>query len=320
MASSPSLSVALPVFNEEANIGALHQRLVGVLASLDATFEVIYVDDGSSDRSRELLSELAKGDARVGVLVLSRNFGHQIALTAGLDHANGDAVILMDSDLQDPPELIPDLVARWKDAFDVVYARRRARQGESAFKRASAFAFYRFIRLVSTVDVPVDTGDFRLLSRRAADALRVLRERRRFLRGLVAWTGFRQTSVGYDRPRLGVSQESFDNLHHFLFRHDGELFTCNPPARLEEKSRRNRTGPFGIDDSNELVDVVGLLEVNGKIRPVLFEEGQELRIDVLRKVRRYRDHYQAAVPVGFLERDDLRELDDTRRAPSGPKV
>ncbi len=209
MASSPSLGVALPVFNEEANIGALHQRLVGVLASLDATFEVIYVDDGSSDRSRELLSELAKGDARVGVLVLSRNFGHQIALTAGLDHANGDAVILMDSDLQDPPELIPDLVARWKDGFDVVYARRRARQGESAFKRASAFAFYRFIRLVSTVDVPVDTGDFRLLSRRAADALRVLRERRRFLRGLVAWTGFRQTSVGYDRPARAGGESKY---------------------------------------------------------------------------------------------------------------
>ena len=209
MASNPRLSVVLPVFNEEANIGELHQRLVAVLTSLDLAFEVIYIDDGSSDRSRELVSELAKGDSRVGVLVLSRNFGHQVALTAGLDHASGQAVVLMDSDLQDPPELIPELVARWKEGFDVVYARRKARQGESTFKRASAFAFYRFIRLIATVAVPPDTGDFRLLSRRAADALRALRERRRFLRGLAAWTGFRQTSVLYDRPSRAVGESKY---------------------------------------------------------------------------------------------------------------
>ncbi len=209
MASDLNLSVVLPVFNEEANIGELHQRLVGVLTSLDLTFEVIYIDDGSSDRSRELVSDLAKGDSRVGVLVLSRNFGHQVALTAGLHHASGQAVVLMDSDLQDPPELIPELVARWKEGFDVVYAQRKARQGESTFKRASAFAFYRFIRLIATVDVPPDTGDFRLLSRRAADALRALRERRRFLRGLVAWTGFRQTSVLYDRPARSVGESKY---------------------------------------------------------------------------------------------------------------
>jgi len=209
MASNPSLSVVLPVFNEEATIDELHQRLVAVLTSLGLTFEVIYVDDGSSDRSRELVSELAKDDPRVGGLVLSRNFGHQAALTAGLDYARGDAVVLMDSDLQDPPELITEMVARWKEGFDVVYAQRKARQGESAFKRATAFAFYRFIRLIATVDVPADTGDFRLLSRPAADALRTLRERRRFLRGLVVWTGFHQTNVFYDRPARAGGESKY---------------------------------------------------------------------------------------------------------------
>jgi dolichol-phosphate mannosyltransferase len=208
MPEPPKLSVVLPVYNEEATIPELHRRLLAALEPLVLSFEVIYVDDGSSDRSKDSLRELALKDPHVGVLVLSRNFGHQIALTAGLDHARGDAVILMDSDLQDPPELIPDLVERWRQGFDVVYAQRRARQGESLFKRATAYLFYRLVRLIATIDVPPDTGDFRLLSRRAADALRSLRERRRFLRGLVVWGGFRQTKILYDRqPRsLGESK------------------------------------------------------------------------------------------------------------------
>ena len=209
MASNPNLSVVLPVFNEEANIRELHQRLLEQLTFLDLSFEVIYVDDGSSDRSRDLVAELAKSDSRVGLLVLSRNFGHEVALTAGLDHATGDGVVLMDADLQDPPELIPELVARWKEGFDVVYAQRKARQGESAFKRATAFVFYRAIRLIAPLDLPPDTGDFRLLSRRAADALRTLRERRRFLRGLVVWTGFRQTNVLYDRPARKAGESTY---------------------------------------------------------------------------------------------------------------
>ena len=157
---------------------------------------------------------MARADPRVGVLALSRNFGHQMALTAGLDHARGDGVVLMDSDLQDPPELIPELVARWREGLDVVYAQRRARPGESAFKRATAYLFYRFMRSLASVDIPADTGDFRLLSRPAADALRSLRERRRFLRGLVAWLGFRQGRVLYDRPprRSGESKHSIRQM------------------------------------------------------------------------------------------------------------
>jgi glycosyltransferase involved in cell wall biosynthesis len=145
----------------------------------------------------------------VGVLAFSRNFGHQVALTAGLDHARGSAVVLMDSDLQDPPELIPEMASRWREGFDVVYAQRRARPGESAFKRATAFGFYRVMRAIGSVEIPPDTGDFRLLSRRAADALRSLRERRRFLRGLVTWSGFRQARVLYDRPPRHAGESKY---------------------------------------------------------------------------------------------------------------
>jgi len=201
MATAPTLTVVLPVYNEAALLPELHRRLLATLTALGLPWNVVYVDDGSSDRSLEVLTGFAGADPRVAVLALSRNFGHQMALTAGLDHAQGEAVVLMDSDLQDPPELIPELVARWRDeGLDVVYAQRRARPGESAFKRATAYLFYRFMRSLASVDIPADTGDFRLLARPAADALRGLRERRRFLRGLVAWLGFRQGHVLYDRP------------------------------------------------------------------------------------------------------------------------
>jgi dolichol-phosphate mannosyltransferase len=209
MPEPPKLSVVLPVYNEEATIPELHRRLLAALEPLGPSFDVIYVDDGSTDRSKDSLRELARKDPRVGVLVLSRNFGHQVALTAGLDHARGDAVILMDSDLQDPPEVIPDLVERWREGFDVVYAQRRARQGESLFKRATAYLFYRLVRLIATIDVPPDTGDFRLLSRKAADGLRSLRERRRFLRGLVVWGGFRQTKILYDRQARSLGESKY---------------------------------------------------------------------------------------------------------------
>ncbi|MFQ5792200.1 MAG: glycosyltransferase family 2 protein [Acidobacteriota bacterium] len=215
MRSDPELSVVLPVFNEDATLPELHRRLLAVLEGLGLPFEVIYVDDGSSDGSAELLRERAAADGRVILLVLSRNFGHQIALTAGLDHARGDAVVLMDSDLQDPPELIPTLVSRWKEGLEVVYAQRRARPGESLFKRVTAYLFYRWLRAVAIVDIPADTGDFRLLSRRAADALRSLPERGRFMRGLVAWVGFRQGKVLYDRPSRKAGESKYRLAHMF---------------------------------------------------------------------------------------------------------
>jgi dolichol-phosphate mannosyltransferase len=206
----PDLSVVLPVFDEEANLPELYRRLTAVLAGIPGSYEIVFVDDGSRDNSLAILQKLAAADSHVGVLALSRNFGHQLALTAGLDHACGAAVVLMDSDLQDPPELIPELVARHREGYEVVYAQRRARPGESVFKRATAFLFYRGIRAIGNVDIPPDTGDFRLVSRRVADILAQVRERRRFLRGLVTWVGFRQGRVLYERPPRAGGESKYD--------------------------------------------------------------------------------------------------------------
>jgi dolichol-phosphate mannosyltransferase len=197
------VSIVVPVFNEEEVLPALYDRVSGVMARSGASWELLLVDDGSRDRSLETMRELRARDPRVSVLELSRNFGHQVAISAGLDHARGAAVVVMDADLQDPPEVVLDMIARWREGCDVVYGRRRARHGERPFKRATAAAFYRLIRALTSVDIPADTGDFRLMSRRAVEALRRLRERNRFVRGLSAWVGFRQVSVEYDRaPRL----------------------------------------------------------------------------------------------------------------------
>jgi dolichol-phosphate mannosyltransferase len=209
MGQNPELSVVLPVLNEEALLPELHRRLTSVLEELDLSYEILYVDDGSTDGSVDILRDRARGDERVTVLILSRNFGHQLALSAGLDFARGEAVVLMDSDLQDPPEVIPELVKLWRTGVDVVYAQRNARPGESVFKRGTAFLFYRLLRAVATVEIPTDTGDFRLLSRRGADALRRLRERSRFMRGLVTWLGFKQGRVLYDRPARSSGESKY---------------------------------------------------------------------------------------------------------------
>lgn len=193
------LSVVVPVFNEEENIPELYRRLVAALEACVHSFEVLFVDDGSRDNSWALVRRLAEADGRVRGLRFSRNFGHQMAFAAGLDHARGAAVVIMDADLQDPPEVVPELVDRWRQGHEVVYAVRRARHGESAFKLVTAKFFYRLLKRITPVDIPLDTGDFRLMDRRAVEAFRRLGERHRFTRGLVAWLGFRQTGVLYDR-------------------------------------------------------------------------------------------------------------------------
>jgi glycosyltransferase involved in cell wall biosynthesis len=196
-------SVVVPVYNEEAVLPATYQRLKAVMDGLDEPYELIFVNDGSSDGSKRWLTSLCASDHNVRVLNFSRNFGHQVAISAGMDHASGEAVIVIDADLQDPPELIPELVAKWREGYDVVYARRTRRQGESAFKRWTAAAFYRVLRRLTDVDIPVDTGDFRLIDWKVCQVMRSLQEKGRFVRGLVAWTGFRQTAVAYVRdPRL----------------------------------------------------------------------------------------------------------------------
>lgn len=193
------VSIVVPVYNEEEVLPEFHQRLSAVLSEIPARREIIYVNDGSDDRTRLVLERLRRDDPSVAIVDFSRNFGKEIALTAGLDHASGEAVVVIDADLQDPPELIPELIERWRQGYDVVSARRISRAGESWLKRATAFAFYRVMRWVSRIELPEDTGDFRLMSRRAVDSLTSLREQHRFMKGLFAWIGYSQVSVPYER-------------------------------------------------------------------------------------------------------------------------
>jgi glycosyltransferase involved in cell wall biosynthesis len=210
-----TLSVVVPAYNEEEVLPELHRRLSAVLETLGAEWEILYVNDGSTDGTLRVMNEF--DDTRVGVIDLSRNFGKEIAMTAGLDHARGEAVVVIDADLQDPPELIPELVKRWREGFDVVYARRTARDGETFLKKATAKLFYRFIQGLSRVKIPADTGDFRLLSRRAVDALKLLREQHRFMKGLFAWIGYPQVAVYYHRdPRFaGSTKWNYWHLWNF---------------------------------------------------------------------------------------------------------
>jgi glycosyltransferase involved in cell wall biosynthesis len=199
MTKEITFSIAAPVFNEIEIVGEFYKRVEHVMDSLGESWELILVDDGSTDGSTEKILELSEADSRVVPVILARNFGHQIAITAGVDHARGKAVVILDADLQDPPEVIPDLIARWKEGYEVVYAVRAEREGESFFKKVTASLFYRLIYRITDVEIPLDTGDFRLLDRQAADVLRKMRERHRFPRGMAAWIGFRQIGVPYKR-------------------------------------------------------------------------------------------------------------------------
>jgi len=192
------ISVVVPVYNEEAVLPELYRRLTRALRQYHP-YEIIFVNDGSTDGSLKVLQRLCRRDDHCKVIDLSRNFGQQFAITAGLDHAAGDAVIVMDSDLQDPPEVIPELVAKWKEGYEVVYAQRKNRKGDSAFKVVTARWFYRLLSKWAPVDIPLDVGDFRLLDRQVVDQLKGMREKSRYLRGMVSWIGFRQIGVLYDR-------------------------------------------------------------------------------------------------------------------------
>ncbi|GHU71263.1 glycosyl transferase [Clostridia bacterium] len=208
----PQLSVVVPAFNEELSLAETHRRLADVLEGMGIDYEIIYVDDGSRDGTVALIDRLREGDSHVRLLSFSRNQGHQIAVTAGLDAATGDAVVIIDADLQDPPEVIPQMYARFLEGYDVVYGKRAGREGDSAFKRATAFAFYRILNALTDVDIPADTGDFRLVSRRAADAVRDMREHDRYLRGMFAWIGFKSIAVEFDRDKR------FAGETHYPFR------------------------------------------------------------------------------------------------------
>jgi glycosyltransferase involved in cell wall biosynthesis len=198
-APKPVFSIVAPVFNEIGSIEEFYKTIVSVMNPLKQRWELVLVDDGSTDGSSDKIRELAAKDGHVKAIIFARNFGHQIAVTAGLDYSLGDAVIIIDADLQDPPDVMLNLIAKWKEGNEVVYAVRRKREGESWFKLASASLFYRLIYRITDVKIPLDTGDFRLIDRKVVDIMGQMRERHRFLRGMAAWVGFRQVGVEYDR-------------------------------------------------------------------------------------------------------------------------
>ncbi|NWG17043.1 MAG: glycosyltransferase family 2 protein [Chloroflexi bacterium] len=199
MSEKPRYSIVAPIYNEEGNIKKLYERVCAVMDSTGEPWELVTINDGSRDRSLELLEEIAAQDSRIKIVNFARNFGHQIAVTAGLDHTSGDAMVVIDADLQDPPELILEMIERWKAGYQVVYAVRQERKGESWFKLMTAKIFYRMIYRITDVDIPLDTGDFRLMDRKVVDVLNAMREHNRFIRGMTSWIGFKQTGVTYVR-------------------------------------------------------------------------------------------------------------------------
>ena len=224
-----TLSVVVPVYNEQEVLPEFHRRVCAVLATLDMNCQLIYVNDGSTDATLDVIHALDAQAARVQLVDLSRNFGKEIALTAGLDHADSDAVVVIDADLQDPPELIPELIEHWLDGYDVVYAKRSQRDGEGMIKKATAFLFYRLMRKMSRVAIPEDTGDFRLLSRRAVDAIKQLREQHRFMKGLFAWIGYPQKAVPYRRAGRFAGTTKFNYWKLWNFALEGiTSFTGGP--------------------------------------------------------------------------------------------
>lgn len=207
--AKPVYSIIAPIFNESGNIQELYRRITDVLESNDEPWEIILIDDGSTDNSADLIREYAERDDRIKPVIFARNFGHQIAVTAGLDYSRGDAVVIIDSDLQDPPEVILDLITKWKEGYEVVYAIRAEREGESWFKLFTASLFYRLITKITDVNIPLDAGDFRLLDRKVVKVLNQMREKHRFLRGMSAWVGFRQTGVPYRRAARQVGETKY---------------------------------------------------------------------------------------------------------------
>lgn len=227
-----TLGIVIAAYNEADALPAMHARLSRVLDAMGLPAQVVYVDDGSRDATWQVLGAIAAGDPRVRLLRLSRNFGKELALTAGLDHVDADAVVVLDADGQDPPELLPEFVARWREGHDVVYGTRASRDGESWLKRATASAFYRTINRVSNTGIPADTGDFRLMSRRVVESLRGLRERQRFMKGLFAWVGFPNTAIAYRREARIAGRSKFNYWRLWNFALEGITGFSTAPLRV----------------------------------------------------------------------------------------
>jgi glycosyltransferase involved in cell wall biosynthesis len=232
MTDRRSITFVIAAYNEQAALPLMHARLAAVMDALDADAQVLYVDDGSRDGTWDVMQQLAAADPRVGLLRLARNFGKELALTAGLDHVDTDAAMVLDADGQDPPELAPQFVAKWREGYDVVYGTRLRRDGETWLKRATAAAFYRVMGRLSDTSIPRDTGDFRLISRRVLDALRQMRERQRFMKGLFAWVGFRQVSFPYEREARVAGGSKFNYWRLWNLALEGITSFSTVPLRL----------------------------------------------------------------------------------------
>jgi len=225
-------SVVIPVYNEEEVLPETYRRMKQVMSSTRGSYELIFVNDGSRDKSREILESFARGDEAVKLINFSRNFGHQVAITAGLDYAEGQAVIVIDADLQDPPEVILTMIEKWEEGYEVVYGKRVKREGESFFKKITASFFYRLLKKFTTIDIPVDTGDFRLMDKKVVDALRLFREKNRFMRGLVSWVGFRQTSVEYVREKRWAGETKYSLRKMLKLAWDGITSFSDKPLKI----------------------------------------------------------------------------------------
>ena len=229
------ISVVVPVYNEEESIRECNNRLVNVLDNIQSDYEIIYVNDGSKDASLTILKELAENNKRVKILSFSRNFGHQAAVSAGIEHSKGDCVVLIDGDLQDPPELINDMISKWNEGFDVVYGRRSKRNGETWFKKISAKIFYRTINKLSDIDIPKDTGDFRLMDRKVVDAFLRMPEKNRFIRGMVSWVGFNQVALEYERDKRYAGVTKYPLKKMINFAKDGIIGFSKKPLKFIAK-------------------------------------------------------------------------------------
>jgi dolichol-phosphate mannosyltransferase len=229
--TSPVYSVIIPVYNEEDVTAVFHKEITRVMKSVQAPYELIFVNDGSSDKTFPILYSLAHFDKSVKVINFSRNFGHQVAITAGIDYARGDAVIILDADLQDPPSVIPKMITKWKQGFDVVYGQRTTRKKESAFKRISASLFYRVIKRLSGIPIPLNAGDFRLMDKKVCAVLRKIPERHRFMRGLSVWTGFRQTAVAYEREQRFAGKTKYPLMKMIGFAADAVTAFSHKPLK-----------------------------------------------------------------------------------------
>lgn len=225
-------SVVVPVYNEEAVVEESYKRLKYVMDQIGEPYEIIFVNDGSRDKTATIIDEICDKDQNIKFLDFSRNFGHQIAITAGMDYSEGQAIVVIDGDLQDPPEVIPSMLEKWREGYDVVYGKRIERKGDSFFKKLTAACFYRVLRKMTDVDIPVDTGDFRLIDRKVCDALKQVNERNRYIRGIISWLGFKQTGVEFKRDKRFAGETKYPLKKMLKFAFDAMASFSYKPLKL----------------------------------------------------------------------------------------